>query len=379
MNRVSVITCKDYDEVLLRKKINKLFDLLGGLDTYIKPGQRVLLKVNLLMEKPPEAMVTTHPAVVKVIAEMVREAGAHPIIGDSPGGPFTRVLLERAYRKSGLARVAEETGAELNFNLEQVTVPFDGVINKSFVLGKYIKEADLIINIAKLKTHGLTMMTGAVKNLFGSIPGLLKAEYHLRMPDLTDFSNMLVDLSLCVNPVLNVIDGVWGMEGEGPSAGIRRNFGYLLASPSPHALDVAAAHILGIMPEHRAPIINAARERGLPSSLEEITLLGEPLIPAEKTKIPPPVRFSNLLDRRLPGPIARTLSYLLRPRPVFISELCVGCGDCYRSCPPQVINMRNKKAEVSLDGCIRCFCCQELCQYQAVKIKRPLLGRVLTR
>lgn len=111
--------------------------------------------------------------------------------------------------------MAEEVGAELNYNLDQVTVPFAGSINKSFVLGQYITDADLIINIAKLKTHGLTMMTGAVKNLFGAIPGLLKAEYHLRMPELADFSNMLLDLSLCVNPVLNIIDGVWGMEGEG--------------------------------------------------------------------------------------------------------------------------------------------------------------------
>lgn len=379
MKRVSVVCCKDYNEALLREKIEELIGLLGGLDSYIKPGQNVLLKVNLLMEKPPEAMVTTHPAVVKVIASMVKEAGANPIIGDSPGGPFSRVLLERAYKKSGLAQVAEEVGAELNYNLDQVTVPFAGSINKSFVLGQYITDADLIINIAKLKTHGLTMMTGAVKNLFGAIPGLLKAEYHLRMPELADFSNMLLDLSLCVNPVLNIIDGVWGMEGEGPSAGTKRNFGYLLASPSPHALDVAAAYLLGITPVSKAPIIYAARERGLPASIEEISLLGDPLIPAEKIVIPPGVRVSNLLDRRLPGPLARVLSYLLRPRPVFISELCVGCRDCYRSCPPQVITMRNNKAEVSLENCIRCFCCQELCQYQAVKIKRPLLGRILTR
>ena len=337
MKRVSVVCCKDYNEALLREKIEELIGLLGGLDSYIKPGQNVLLKVNLLMEKPPEAMVTTHPAVVKVIASMVKEAGANPIIGDSPGGPFSRVLLERAYKKSGLAQVAEEVGAELNYNLDQVTVPFAGSINKSFVLGQYITDADLIINIAKLKTHGLTMMTGAVKNLFGAIPGLLKAEYHLRMPELADFSNMLLDLSLCVNPVLNIIDGVWGMEGEGPSAGTKRNFGYLLASPSPHALDVAAAYLLGITPVSKAPIIYAARERGLPASIEEISLLGDPLIPAEKTVIPPGVRVSNLLDRRLPGPLARVLSYLLRPRPVFISELCVGCRDCYRSCPHRLL------------------------------------------
>lgn len=379
MDRVSVIACKEYDEVILKNKIEGLFKLLGGIDSYIKPGQNVLLKVNLLMDKPPEAMVTTHPLVVKIIASMVKEVGANPIIGDSPGGPFSKILLDRAYKKSGLAQVAKEVGAELNYNLEQHTVPFSGSINKSFVLGKFVTDADLVINLAKLKTHGLTMMTGAVKNLFGTIPGLLKAEYHLKMPELADFSKMLIDLSLCVNPVLNIIDGVWGMEGEGPSAGIPRNFSYLLASESPYALDVAGAYLLGITPVSKAPIISAARKAGLPSSLAEISLLGDELIPADNVKIPESVGVSNLLDRKLPEPIVKLLTPLLRPYPVFNHEQCVGCRDCYHSCPPQAITMRDNKAEVSLNECIRCFCCQELCQYQAVKIKRPLLGRLLTR
>lgn len=171
--------------------------------------------------------------------------------------------------------MAEEVGAELNYNLDQVTVPFAGSINKSFVLGQYITDADLIINIAKLKTHGLTMMTGAVKNLFGAIPGLLKAEYHLRMPELADFSNMLLDLSLCVNPVLNIIDGVWEWKVRAFSR-YKAEFWLSTGQPFPHALDVAAAYLLGITPVSKAPIIYAARERGLPASIEEISLLGDP-------------------------------------------------------------------------------------------------------
>ncbi|MEJ6949676.1 DUF362 domain-containing protein [Natronospora cellulosivora (SeqCode)] len=379
MEKVAVRSCKEYDEKLLEDKIEKLMSDLGGIASFVKAGQKVLLKVNLLMDKPPEAMVTTNPLMVKVLAKMIKEAGAKPIIGDSPGGPFTKRILERAYQKTGLADIAQELDIELNYNTEQVTVPFDGLINKSFILGKYIREADVIINMAKLKTHGLTMLTGAVKNLFGAIPGLLKAEYHLKMPELEHFSNMLVDLALCVDADLHIMDGVWGMEGEGPSAGEARNYAYVLASSSPFALDTAVAHLLGVTPVSKAPIIKAALDRGLPAEFKEISIKGDELLQLNDVKIPQLVEFSNLLDRRMPDFLADILTKLLKPRPVFKKSLCVGCGDCYRSCPPKVIEMKDKKAEVELAGCIRCFCCQELCQYEAVKIKRPLLGKLLTK
>lgn len=379
METVAVKHCTTYDEKLLSKKISELLAELGGIESYVKPGQNVLLKVNLLMEKPAETMVTTHPLVVKVIAKMVRDAGANLFIGDSPGGPFSKVLLERAYQRTGLKEVAREVGAELNYNIKQEKVAFDGVLNKSFVLGKYVTEADIIINIAKLKTHGLTMMTGAVKNLFGTIPGLLKAEYHLKMPQVADFAEMLVELALCVKPVLNIVDGVWGMEGEGPSAGKTRNFSYLFASKSPFAVDIALAYFLGITPVSKAPIIRAASKRGLISSKDEIIFVGDKLIPPGNVEIPDFIENSNLIDRKLPKFLAKLLEPLLKPRPVFISEECTGCQICYQSCPPQAIRMNNHKPEVVLDECIRCFCCQELCKYQAVKVKRPLLGKVLTR
>jgi len=379
MEKVSIVESKEYNEKVLARKIKILLDRLGGLESFVKPGQKVLLKVNLLMDKPAEAMVTTNPIVVKVIARMIKEIGAYPIIGDSPGGPFNKTILERAYQKTGLAKIAKQVGAELNYNLEQVNVQYDGSLVKSFVLGSYITKADVVINLAKLKTHGLTMITGAVKNLFGAIPGLLKAEYHLKMPRIDHFAEMLIDLSLCIKPTLSIVDGIWGMEGEGPSSGEPRNFGYLLASESPHAVDVAVALLLGITPVSKAPIIKAAGKQKLPASLDDIELLGDKLIAAKNVKIPKLIDNSNLLDRKLPDFLVRFLTPLLRPKPVFNHDKCLGCGDCFRSCPPKAITMEDQKPFLLLEECIRCFCCQELCQYQAVDIKRPLLGKLLEK
>ncbi len=379
MEKVSVVATREYNEKILTKKVKILLDRLGGLEFFVKPGQYVLLKVNMLMEKPPEAMVTTNPILVKIIARMIREIGAYPIIGDSPGGPFNKTILERAYQATGLADIAKQVDAKLNYNLDQISVPYDGSLVKSFVLGSYITEADVVINLAKLKTHGLTMITGAVKNLFGAIPGLLKAEYHLKMPKIDHFAEMLIDLSLCIKPTLSIVDGIWGMEGEGPSSGEPRNFGYLLASESPHAVDVAVALLLGITPVSKAPIIKAAGKQKLPASLDDIELLGDKLIAAKNVKIPKLIDNSNLLDRKLPDFLVRFLTPLLRPKPVFNYDKCLGCGDCFRSCPPKAITMEDHKPVLLLEECIRCFCCQELCQYQAVDIKRPLLGKLLEK
>ncbi len=378
MEKVAVKRCKNYNEKILMEKMRDLFDQLGGLDSYIKTGQKVLLKVNLLLDKPPEAAVTTNPVFVKAIVKLVQETGAGVIIGDSPGGPFTVKSLKKTYQVAGLARIAEETGAELNFNTARERVAFlEGEYNKSFVLGHYITDADLVINLPKLKTHGMTMYTGAVKNLFGAIPGLLKAEYHLKMPRIDLFSRMLVELADCVRPVLNIMDGITGMEGEGPSGGRPRDFGYIMASSSALALDIASVYLLGIEPLTEAPVIEAAGEMGLPDSLEQIRLVGDELIPAVDVDIPVIEKASNLIDRRLPQLVSNLLDWLLRPRPVFDHQACVGCGDCYQNCPADTIQMVDRRPEVDLNNCIRCFCCQELCKYQAVSIKRPLLGKIL--
>ncbi|ACL69069.1 DUF362 domain-containing protein [Halothermothrix orenii] len=376
MERVSVIKCDSYKGV--EEKVVSAVKLLGGIEKFVKPGQKVLLKVNLLMGKPPDKAITTHPRVVKAVGELVKQAGGQVIIGDSPGGPFTKNALRKIYRVTGMEEVAEELGAELNYDVEQEKVEYrSGIITKSFIVGKYITGADVIINIPKLKTHGMTMYTGAVKNLYGAIPGLLKADYHLRMPELSHFSQMLIDLAFCVKPALNIMDGIIGMEGDGPSGGTPRKFGYILASASPLGLDVAALFLMGVRPLNKVPLIKAARERGEVADITDINLVGDKLYPLDDVEIPQGDRVSNLLDKRLPGPLANILGYLLRPRPVFDHGRCTGCQVCFKHCPAKTIEMVAGKPEVNLNNCIRCFCCQELCPYNAVDIKRPLLGRLI--
>ncbi|MFW6026590.1 MAG: DUF362 domain-containing protein [Candidatus Woesearchaeota archaeon] len=377
MEKVAVKKCSNYYDENLYNKVKQTIDLLGGIEKFINKGEKVVLKVNLLMGKDPKEGVTTHPEIVRAVARLVKNQGAIPIIADSPGGPFNNMNLKRAYRISGFEKIAEEENIELNYNTDSRKINFnEGKIKKSFEIADYINKSDKVINLAKLKTHGLTMYTGGVKNLFGTIPGLLKAEYHLSLEDIEYFSEMLVDLAKLIKPQLTLIDGILGMEGDGPSGGETKNFNYLLTSISPFAVDVAAVHLMGIFPTQKVPTILAAKNRNEVAEISDLDFLGDKLVIANDTRIPSIEKKSNLLDQKLPDPISNFLAYFLRSRPVFDSEKCVGCGDCVESCPPQTIELKNSKAVVDLSDCIRCFCCQELCSYNAVKIKRPLLSKL---
>ena len=351
---------------------------LGGMSTFVKPGQKVLLKVNLLMKKRPEEAVTTHPSVVEAMVRLVQEAGGIPIIGDSPGGPYTVNSLQAIYTRSGLRAVAERTGAILNEDVGQTTIHNpEGKLAKSLTITNCALEADVIIPISKLKTHGMMTFTGAVKILFGVIPGLLKAEYHLKMFKVDDFADLLVDITTYIKPALSIMDGVVGMEGDGPSAGKPRNIGALIMSTDPFALDVVAADLIGLKPE-KVPTIRAARARGLISRLEEIQLKGDArtLWRIQGFVIPKAVS-TNMLDMvPLPRSVKKFVLNRVRPRPVFEHATCVGCSDCIKNCPAKSITMNeNQRPVVDLEGCIRCFCCQELCPHQAVKLYKPWLAR----
>lgn len=373
--------CPDYTagvEKILREGLTEW----GGMSTFVKPGQRVLLKVNLLMKKRPEEAVTTHPSVVEAVVRLVQEAGGIPIIGDSPGGPYTVNALQAIYTKSGLREVAERTGAILNEDIGQTTIQYpEGKIVKSLTVTNCVLDADVVIPISKLKTHSMMTFTGAVKILFGVIPGLLKAEYHLKMFKISDFADLLVDIAAWVNPALSIMDGVVGMEGDGPSAGKARNIGALIMSTDPFALDVVATNLIGLKPE-RVPTLMAARARGLTSRLDELELKGTPrsLWRIENFIIPKAVS-TNFLDMfPLPQSVKNFVVNRLRPLPMFEHENCVGCRDCVNNCPPKALIMdENQRPVVDLEACIRCFCCQELCPQQAVKRYKPWLGRKLLK
>jgi uncharacterized protein (DUF362 family)/NAD-dependent dihydropyrimidine dehydrogenase PreA subunit len=376
MTIVAAKKCAGYQREELAAKLDLLLDELGGLANFVKQGDRVVFKTNLLMGKSPEAAVTTNPELIRVLAQKVKALGAKVVIADSPGGPFNEKLLKRAYQKSGLYQLAAEENLELNYNTDSRKHEYQaGKINKSFQLASYLENADLIINLPKLKTHGLTMYTGAVKNLFGCIPGILKAEYHLRMQAVEDFSRMLNDLAGLVNPALTIMDAVVGMEGDGPSNGRPKEFNYLLASTSPYYLDLAAVSLMGIDPVEKVPSVKAALDDQLIQK-DNLELRGDPIQAPAAVEIPKIEKENNLFDTKLPTFLSDILEKFLRPKPVFKEDKCVGCRTCAENCPPNAITMVDNFPEVELETCIRCFCCQELCSYDAVEIKYPLLARL---
>ncbi|MBM7555435.1 DUF362 domain-containing protein [Halanaerobacter jeridensis] len=375
-NQVLVVECKDYNIELIKEKISAALKPLGGIESFVQENQTVLLKPNLLMAKKPEAGITTHPAVVQAIAELVGELGAEVIIADSPGGPFNKTVMKRVYQKTGMSQVAQVTTANLNWNFaSQTKDSSDAKILNKLTVGQFIAEADVIINLPKFKTHGLTKMTGGVKNMFGAVPGLLKAEYHMKMPQIDNFSDALLDVALATKTSLTIVDGITAMEGEGPSSGDKFQLNRLVIGVNPLAVDVAMADIVGIKPQAVATIA-AAERRGLTHNIDQIEYLG---IETKLTEFKTPTIDSSaqLLDRRMPSFLARWIRKLVKPKPVFNDQRCIQCGACITGCPPQVISKTEEGVEADLEGCIRCFCCQELCPEDAVDIHRPLLGKLL--
>ncbi|AOY76355.1 DUF362 domain-containing protein [Clostridium formicaceticum] len=378
---VSLVRCSGYDDKILKEAIEKTFYHLGGIENFINKGDKVLLKLNLLMKKKPEDATTTHPIFVKALTQVLIAYGAEVVIGDSPGGPFNTSLLKGVYKACGIEEVATKVGAKLNYNTNISEIQNEkGLILKKITAIEVLQKVDKVISVSKLKTHGMMMFTGAVKNMFGVVAGLEKAEYHVRMPNNDDFSNALVDICLAANPILSFMDGIIGMEGAGPSAGNPREIGAVLASTSPYHLDVVATSMIGITPT-KVPTIQRSVERGLcKGSFEDIDLKGESIENfILKDFVVPEIRSLDLLEGKLPKFLRDILNHALQPKPVFMHNICVGCRDCAENCPPKVIDMMNNKPNVKLDECIRCFCCQELCPVKAVNIQRPLLMKLLAK
>ncbi|MCX8129275.1 MAG: DUF362 domain-containing protein [Clostridia bacterium] len=378
MSCVSIERCKSYDIKNVEAAINKTFVNLGGVGKFIKPGMKVAIKPNLVMKKRPEEAATTHPSLIKAICSLVNAAGGEILIIDSPGGLYTESALKGVYNACGMTEAARVTGVNLNFSLDEAEVDIpDGKILKRVTLLKPLVEADIIINVSKLKTHGQMVYTGAVKNMFGAVPGVLKAEYHLRMAEYNDFANALIDIFLSVRPSINILDAVIGMEGDGPTAGNPKKIGYIMGSENAFELDLAALDLININPAD-VPVIKNAIGRGLCCrNIAELEIIGENLDNSRLNGFDVPqldtLRAIQFYDKGL----MKFLISWLRPKPAFVHALCTGCKECVRSCPAHIIEMYENRPRVDLSGCIRCFCCQELCPAKAVNIKRPFLSKFL--
>jgi uncharacterized protein (DUF362 family)/Pyruvate/2-oxoacid:ferredoxin oxidoreductase delta subunit len=321
---------------------------------------------------------------VQAIAELVIEAGGKPIIGDSPGGYhfYNKSTLEAVYETCGMKDAALKSGAELNYNTEVIEVPYpEGTIMKSIKTIKPVIEVDKIINIPKIKTHMMTVYSGAVKNLFGIIPGRLKAEYHLIFEDTADFSSLLIDICNFAKPVLTIMDAVIGMEGYGPTNGNPKKLGYIISGSNPFELDAVAATLIDI-DLSKVPTIRKSIERGLYNgNFDSIEIIGEDInkIKVKDFKKPTVKVAFNFYNLLIPKPILKRINRYIKSTPYFDKNKCKQCGMCAHSCPPKALEMKNGLPNVNLDKCIRCFCCHEICTHDAVKIKTPWFIKILLR
>lgn len=371
MDLVSIVKASKYDKTIVRQALEKTFENLGGVEKFIRPGMKVALKANLVMKKRPEEAATTHPVFAGELARIIKSAGAEVLIIDSPGGPYTRSRLEDIYMGTGMKEVAEDTGAQLNFDTSEVEVQnAQGKFIRKLKILKPLAEADLIINLPKLKTHGQMVYTGAVKNMFGAIAGISKVEYHFNMKEYDRFADTLIDIFLSTKPALSIMDAIIGMEGAGPSAGVPKEIGVILASENAFNLDMTAVNIVNIDAKS-VPLIKNAIDRGLcPDSIDKIDLVGVPIDSVKVKDFDVPALEGLKEIRFVENDFLKSLVGFMLPKPVFLASKCIGCGDCVRSCPPKAIEMINKKPEVKLSKCISCFCCQELCPAKAIYIKR---------
>ena len=376
MTVVGTALCGSYDRDAVAAAVASAPAAAGGLPPVA--GKRVLIKPNLLSDTGPDSAATTHPEVVAAVCRMVREAGGTPVLADSPGAGhlYTSKTLHRIYERSGMQRVAEETGTELSFDtgLEEVSFP-GGVVMKRFFLIRPVREADVIISVCKLKTHMFTKFSGGVKNTFGVVPGLEKPAFHSRFPAAEDFSEMLVDLNELIRPDFVVMDAIFGMEGNGPMGGSPKFCGYVLASSSVYALDVSAQRLIGMDPE-RIATTAAAQRRGLLDFVEEkgdeIRPVTGFLLPATYTDQQKNTRICGIILSRMQK---AGRFYVSAPRAV--PARCTGCGQCVRICPKDVVRLQNGKAVFDLSRCIRCYCCHEMCQMRAIDLRRGAVGRLL--
>ena len=320
---VSVASCPDYSEKNCRAALESALAPIGGLD-FIKPGMRVGIKANLVSMLKPDAAATTHPALICALVNMIKEKGAQPVVGDSPGGLYTAVYVDRIYAAAGMKDV-KKVGAELNGDYATKTADFpEAKIAKSFEYTAWLDNCDVVINFCKLKTHGMMGMSAAVKNMFGAIPGIRKPEMHYQFPDANDFANMLIDLNEYFKPVLNIVDAVTGMEGNGPTMGTPRHIGCVIAGKNPYEVDQVCTKIIGADPE-TVPTLTQAVKRGLCTENPDVMGETEPfVVPDFKPAVRRDIRFMN------GSPLGNVLSAFLRARPTLIKDKCIGCAECAR-------------------------------------------------
>jgi uncharacterized protein (DUF362 family)/ferredoxin len=372
--RVAASRCADYAPGAVEKALERALELAPPPDVR---GKVVLLKPNMLMGARAEKAVSTHPEVLRAAIRAFRAAGASRIlVGESPGYQS----MESAAVACGLSEVIESEGVEAaNFSRGAMVDNPRGALVKSFEFAGEWAQADILVSLPKLKTHSLLRYTGAIKNLFGLVPGFAKAAFHFRFPEISAFSRMIADLALCAQADYAIMDAVVGMEGPGPGSGDPRKVGLILASANLLALDRAACRIIGYDPDEITYLAEALSSSAWLGPGEDAELVGEDLadIRVHGFKLVhrvDPVGF----QKWVPAPLRALARAFLVPRPVFDGKKCLRCSACIGICPaaalsyaPDPSNARyGKRVAIDYRACIKCYCCHEICPADAIRLRR---------
>jgi len=371
---ISIAKCSSYKDQEVRESLLKLLDPLGGMKSYINKGDRVLIKPNLLKPATPEKAITTHPALVEAVVREVQAVGGIVSIGDSPGiGKMNKVFEE-----TGMTEISVKTGAtlvEFKDSLEEKTCK--GSHFKSLKISKDVILADKVINLPKVKTHAQMYVTLGVKNLFGCIVGKRKPQWHYKAGVSREhFANLLLDIYNLVNPVLTIADGVVAMEGNGPGSGDPRHVGLLFASSNAIAMDRVITEVLGLK-QKEVPLFHAAMKRGFVSpNTGDARIFGPSISELKINNFNPP----EIIDLMFGPPFMRRyLKSAMTAKPKVDHHACTLCMDCIKTCPVEVMSVKEKKIDIFHDDCINCFCCQEICPHGAITPKQGWLLKLLRK
>lgn len=378
METVSIIKADSYRENLT-EKITKLLAPFGGLGAFCKPGARVFLKPNLLMPKTPESAALTHPALIMALVRLLHDQGCKVAIGDSPG----MGSAENVIRKLGIFEELTRCGVEIvefekgvSWKRFTKAPAFERRFNNLELAGELL-EYDQVINLPKLKSHGQMGITLATKNLFGCVVGHAKGRWHfIAGRDTHAFARILVEIALTVNAGLHILDGIVGMDGNGPSSGRPRELGILMASANPVALDRMVVELIGKSPD-QFPIFAAARELGVAGvEPDRILLKGGAVTEFQITDFEIPARVE--LDRFANRLFSNLYQRLIRQRLVIDYQTCINCRKCEVHCPAKAISFR-KRIRIKEPDCIKCCCCQEFCPVGAIELRDVWTAKMLRK
>lgn len=382
MNKVVLVSATEYEQSKIDAAIEEVFDGLGGAEKVVGCNKNVFIKVNLVCEMVPEKCGTTHPTIVASVAKLlINQCNCTVTVGDSSGAAYTHSSMNSIYKTCGMTAACLSSGATLNQNFESTLQSIKGKVVKYLEIIDAFTCADVVINIGKLKTHAFTGFTGTVKNLYGLIPGLVKAQTHSLYPEIEQFTHCLIDIEQYAAPkiVLHLLDAVVGMEGNGPTNGQPRLIGKIIAGKNPYLVDAVGVSLFA--DPWDMPLFIKANERGLLSkdfseTDFDFNSLKNHYIKDFKTVTIINTNFTHT------GFLKRFLKKeWVTQRPLINKKTCKGCAKCYEHCPQKAIIMQgektSKKAYIDTKLCIRCYCCQELCPFNAVKLTKPLLYHII--